>query len=63
MSTFTLPKHYTGTAGDEFLHFGVGKFEFLQFLQFSYVCIYLASSQDPSMKSQFRFDDFFSTKF
>ena len=31
MSTFTLPKHYTGTAGDEFLHFGVGKFEFLQF--------------------------------
>ena len=31
MSTFTLPKHYTGIAGDEFLHFGVGKFEFLQF--------------------------------
>jgi len=24
MSTFTLPKHYTGIAGDEFLHFGVG---------------------------------------
>ena len=56
MSTFTLPKHYTGTAGDEFLHFGVGKFEFLQF-------IYLATLQDPSMESQFSSDEFFSTKF
>ena len=47
MSTFTLPKHYTGTAGDEFLHFGVGKFEFLQ-------CIYLISSQDTSMNTALR---------
>ena len=25
MSTFTLPKHYEGEIGDEFIHYGVGK--------------------------------------
>ena len=32
MSTFTLPKHYEGTIGDEFLHFGVGKTIFFDYL-------------------------------
>ena len=27
MSTFTLPQHYEGTAGEDFIHFGVGKCE------------------------------------
>ena len=25
MSTFTLPKHYEGEVGEEFIHYGVGK--------------------------------------
>jgi len=34
MSTFTLPKHFEGELGDEFLHFGVGKSYFISFILF-----------------------------
>ena len=34
MSTFTLPKHFKGTEGEDFLHYGVGKWIFLCYLAF-----------------------------